>query len=302
MASAEWVAATRHHFERALDELLDGIDNKNTILAKKLHEAMCYAMLNGGKRARPLLCYAAGLDFGAPLLVLDRVASAIEAVHVYSLVHDDLPCMDDDILRRGKPTCHIAYDEPTAMLVGDALQSIAFEWLSTGNSKITNAEISLKHISILSRAIGLQGMAGGQQLDLMATDAAGIDLRDLENIHRMKTGALIEASIIMGAIFSPGGLSASDKAALKDFSRALGLAFQVIDDILDATTDTVVLGKTAGKDADQNKATYVRFLGIDEARIYAHRLNEEATQARERCSIATPHLEYLQNWLIQRTF
>ncbi len=302
MASAEWFATTRHHFECALDKLLDRADAHGGIEAKKLHEAMRYAMLNGGKRARPLLCYAAGLDFGGTISVLDRVAGAIEAVHVYSLVHDDLPCMDDDILRRGKPTCHVAYDEPTAMLVGDALQSIAFEWLSNAETTDGRASVYLKHVSLLARAIGVRGMAGGQQLDLMATDAKGISLSDLETIHRMKTGALIEASVVMGALAAPGGLISSDEEALKDFSRALGLAFQVIDDILDATADTALLGKTAGKDADQNKATYVRFLGIEEARIYAHRLNAEAIQARERCSVPTPHLAFLQSWLIQRTF
>jgi len=301
MASTEWLSSKRHDFERVLEHLLHTESSMKAFSsADRLWDAMRYAMLNGGKRARPLLCYAAGADFGVEPTRLNEVAAAIEAVHVYSLVHDDLPCMDDDVLRRGKPTCHVAYDEPTALLVGDALQSIAFEWLASSTYDV--AAVRLRQTAVLARAIGVIGMAGGQQLDLMATDQPDILLVALENIHRMKTGALIEASIVMGALATPQGLSAEDECALRDFGRALGLAFQVIDDVLDATVDTAALGKTAGKDAEQNKATYVRFLGVEDARHYARRLNEEASAALARCSVSTSHLTVLQEWLITRTF
>lgn len=299
MVSSDWLLSTRHHFETVLTRLLRGDESQSKGAANRLNEAMQYAMLNGGKRARPLLCYAAGADFGVTLNALDQAAAAIEAVHVYSLVHDDLPCMDDDVLRRGQPTCHVAYDEPTALLVGDALQSVAFEWLIVSEG---DAAGRLRQVGVLASAIGAAGMAGGQQLDLMATNQSGITLEGLENIHRMKTGALIEASIIIGALAVSEGLSSEDESALRQFGRALGLAFQVIDDVLDATVDTAALGKTAGKDAEQNKATYVRFLGVEEARHYAHRLNEEATTALAQCSVPTPHLAALQAWLIARTF
>jgi farnesyl diphosphate synthase len=296
----DWLSEQRKIFELQLAQTLAHYLNLSELNhSSRLQEAMQYAMLNGGKRVRPLLCYAAGMDMGVSIDSLHFVAVAIEAVHVYSLVHDDLPCMDDDVLRRGKPTCHIAYDEPTAMLVGDALQSLAFESLS--NSPFSSA-VQIQHVNMLAQAIGHAGMAGGQQLDLMAPQQEDMGVEHLEMIHRKKTGALIEASIVMGALAKADGLTESDIKGLKQFGRALGLAFQVIDDILDATADTAALGKTAGKDLAQNKATYVRFMGIEQARKYANQLNEEARAGLKQCSRPMLYCKALQDWLIARTF
>jgi farnesyl diphosphate synthase len=294
-----WLVAQREQFEQQLVLVLDRYLDVPHLISFRLQEAMRYAMLNGGKRARPLLCYAAGLDMGVAVDDLHLVAVAIEAVHVYSLVHDDLPCMDDDVLRRGKPTCHVAYDEPTALLVGDALQSLAFECLAESS---LSPSIQVQQVKCLASAIGQLGMAGGQQLDLLAPQYRDMTVQDLEMIHRMKTGALIEASIVMGALAKSSGLSLSDRAGLRQFGRALGLAFQVMDDVLDVTSDTVSLGKTAGKDEAQNKATYVRFMGVEKAKNYAIQLNDEAKAALRQCSVSMPHCEALQEWLIARTF
>lgn len=240
----------------------------------RLHEAMRYAVLGGGKRVRPLLAYAAGEVVHAPLERVHRVAAAVELVHAYSLVHDDLPCMDDDVLRRGRPTCHVAFDEPTALLVGDALQSLAFGVLAE-LPLCESAVDQLEMIAMLALAIGSRGMAGGQAIDLASTGQE-LTLPELENMHIHKTGELIRASVVLGA--RCGRCAPATLAPLDRFARCAGLAFQVVDDVLDAESDSQTLGKTAGKDASQNKATYVSLMGVSRARALAQELREEALE------------------------
>jgi farnesyl diphosphate synthase len=240
----------------------------------RLHEAMRYAVLDGGKRVRPLLVYAAGELHDANRDALARAAAAVEMIHAYSLVHDDMPCMDDDALRRGKPTVHVKYDEATALLVGDALQAQAFLLLSQieGDPARTVAMLRL-----LAEASGSAGMCGGQAIDL-ASVGVTLSLAELERMHRQKTGALLRASVLLGACC--GQLpDAQEAAALDAYAAAIGLAFQVVDDVLDATEDTQTLGKTAGKDAVDNKPTYVSILGLEQSRALAQKLREEAHRA-----------------------
>lgn len=226
---------------------------------QRLHAAMRHAVLLGGKRMRPLLVYAAGSAFGASVDTLDAPAVAVELIHAYSLVHDDLPAMDDDALRRGQPTVHVAFDEATAVLAGDALQSLAFEVLADADVYATTRVDLLR---TLARASGAAGMCGGQALDLAATGNGGsLSVHALEELHSLKTGALIRAAVRMGALC--GGASAEELAALDRYAAALGLAFQVRDDILDIEGDSATLGKTAGKDVAQDKATFPALIGLD---------------------------------------
>jgi len=225
----------------------------------RLHEAMRYACLGGGKRLRPLLVYATGQALGAELEQLDHAAAAVELIHAYSLIHDDLPAMDDDALRRGRPTVHIAFDEATAILAGDALQAVAFEALASAPA---TAETRIQLVATLARASGPAGMAGGQALDLAATGSSQT-LAALEHMHRMKTGALIAAAVRCGALCA--GATPAQMQALARYSAALGLAFQIRDDLLDIEGSAAELGKTPGKDAAQGKPTYPVLLGIDGA-------------------------------------
>ncbi|MFE0499843.1 (2E,6E)-farnesyl diphosphate synthase [Lysobacter soli] len=228
----------------------------------RLHAAMRHAVLLGGKRMRPLLVYAAGSAFGASVDTLDTPAVAVELIHAYSLVHDDLPAMDDDALRRGQPTVHVAFDEATAVLAGDALQSLAFEVLADAD---VDATTRVDLLRTLARASGAAGMCGGQALDLAATGNGGsLSVHALEELHSLKTGALIRAAVRMGALC--GGASAEELAALDRYAAALGLAFQVRDDILDIEGDSATLGKTAGKDVAQDKATFPALIGLDASR------------------------------------
>jgi len=264
-------------------------------LPQRLHQAMRYATFNGGKRVRPLLVYAAGLALGGDLEALDRPACAVELIHSYSLVHDDLPAMDDDDLRRGQPTCHRAYDEATAILAGDALQSLAFQLVATpGNQP---AERQLRMVDLLARACGSHGMAGGQALDI---DAVGrtMSLPELENMHIHKTGALIRASVQLGAL-AAGGDEAT-LAHLDRYAKAVGLAFQIQDDILDVVADTATLGKTQGKDAAANKPTYTRLLGLDGARQKAHELIQEALEALAPLDGRAVQLRNLARYVVER--
>jgi farnesyl diphosphate synthase len=240
----------------------------------RLHEAMRYATLDGGKRVRPLLVHAAGELGDADRDALARAAAAVEMIHAYSLVHDDMPCMDDDALRRGKPTVHVKYDEATALLVGDALQAQAFLVLSEieGDPARTVAMLRL-----LAEASGSAGMCGGQAIDL-ASVGVTLTLAELERMHRLKTGALLRASVLLGA-YCGRMPDAREVAALDAYAAAIGLAFQVVDDVLDATEDTQTLGKTAGKDAVDNKPTYVSILGLEQSRSLAGKLREEAHRA-----------------------
>ena len=247
-----------------------------TVEPRRLHEAMRYAVLGGGKRARPLLAYAAGELAAAPLAALDAVALATEYVHAYSLIHDDLPCMDNDVLRRGKPTLHVAFDEANAMLAGDALQAEAFKVLADA-PLIDPVRAAL--MRELAHAAGTEGMCGGQALDLAAIGRA-LSIDELERMHRMKTGALLLAAVRMGAI--AGQCHAATSVALDGYGRAIGLAFQVVDDILDVEQSSAALGKTAGKDAAQGKPTYVSVLGMAAAKQWAGRLRVEAHAALDR--------------------
>ena len=265
----EWISSHSERTESALARMLDTAQTT----PQRLHEAMRYAAQGGGKRIRPLLVYAAGQlsDQGnAEAVGLDAAAVAIELIHAYSLVHDDLPCMDDDDLRRGRPTVHKAFDEATALLVGDALQTRAFEILATARC---DAQVRLKMISTLAAASGSRGMAGGQAIDLESVGKK-LDLPGLKQMHAMKTGALLSCAVELGGIAAQ--LNPAQMAHLETYSQALGLAFQIVDDVLDATADSQTLGKTAGKDAAANKPTYVTLMGLDYAQKQAKELQETA--------------------------
>ena len=262
----EWLTNHSERAESALDSLLDSAQTT----PNRLHEAMRYAAQGGGKRIRPLLVYAAGSLGDAKAQALDAAAVAIECIHAYSLVHDDLPCMDDDDLRRGRPTVHKAFDEATALLVGDALQTRAFEILANAQCEV---DVRLLMISSLAAASGSRGMAGGQAIDLESVGKK-LDLAGLKQMHAMKTGALLSCAVELGGIAAH--LNPTQMAQLHQYSTALGLAFQIVDDVLDATADSQTLGKTAGKDAAANKPTYVTLMGLDYAQKQAKDLQETA--------------------------
>ena len=240
-----------------------------------LGEAMRYAVLDGGKRLRPLLVLAANEAVGGHEGAALRAACAVELIHAYSLVHDDMPCMDDDVLRRGKPTVHVKFGQAQALLAGDALQALAFELLVPDDASIPD-RVQAGLCRLLAKAAGHAGMAGGQAIDL-ASVGVSLDERQLREMHRRKTGALLEGSVMMGA--ACGAPDAKAHAGLQAYGSAVGLAFQVVDDILDVTADSATLGKTAGKDAHQNKPTYVSVLGLERSRAYARKLLDEALQA-----------------------
>ncbi len=264
------MAAERFERWRARSEaFLDTCLPEATRAPQRLHAAMRHAATGGGKRMRPLLVYAAGHLLGAEEALLDAPAAAVELIHAYSLVHDDLPAMDDDDLRRGQPTVHIAFDEATAILAGDALQTRAFEVLA--DSPAPDA-LRVAWLGTLARASGAAGMCGGQALDIDATGRQQ-SLQQLTAMHELKTGALIRASVRMGAL--AGGADEATLARLDGFAAALGLAFQVRDDILDIEADSAQLGKTAGKDAAQNKSTFPALLGIEGARAHLATLSEQ---------------------------
>ena len=251
-------AAWRSRVEATLDRVLPDPDSS----PRRLHAAMRHGVLNGGKRMRPLLTYATGTAFGASEADLDAAAAAVELVHCYSLVHDDLPAMDDDDLRRGQPTVHVAFDDATAILAGDALQSLAFDVLANAPQP---ADRRVAMLAELAQASGAAGMCGGQALDIDATgQAATIDIDALQRLHAMKTGALLRAAVRLGAIAA--GADTASRTALDRYADALGLAFQVRDDLLDVEGDAATLGKTAGKDAAQDKATFPALLGIEASR------------------------------------
>lgn len=265
----------------------------------RLHEAMRYAVLEGGKRVRPLLVFAAGELGGAALDRLEVAAAAVELIHAYSLVHDDLPCMDNDVLRRGKPTVHVEYDEATALLVGDALQGLAFQLLSE-NTLSDEAPRQLAMIRLLAAAAGSRGMAGGQQMDLESTGKA-LELAELELMHLHKTGALIRASVLLGASCAQA-LSEAQQAKLDHYAKAVGLAFQVVDDLLDDEASTATLGKTAGKDSKHGKATYVSAMGIAGARRRAQELRAQALEAANGLGPRARRLGELAEFIVLRKF
>jgi farnesyl diphosphate synthase len=257
-------AAWRARVDAALEHALPSAE----MSPQRLHAAMRHAALDGGKRMRPLLVYATGTAFGADAAALDAPATAVELIHAYSLVHDDLPAMDDDSLRRGKPTVHVAFDEATAILAGDALQSLAFQLLADAPAA---AEARVAMLRELAVAAGAGGMCGGQALDIDATGGVAVSADELQRLHGLKTGALLRASVRLGAIAA--GVDAGIRAHLDTFADALGLAFQIRDDLLDVEGDSATLGKTAGKDAAQAKATFPVLIGLDASRT---RLDELA--------------------------
>src|SRR5258706_1421160 len=258
--------------QAVLDRVLPAAD----VSPQRLHAAQRYAVLGGGKRLRPLLVYCTGEALGIPASALDAPAAAVELIHSYSLVHDDLPAMDDDDLRRGQPTTHRAFDEATAILAGDALQVLAFSLLSRDRTAGTTAEARLKMIQILADASGTAGMAGGQAIDLAAVGRA-LTLEELEGMHRLKTGALIRARVLMAAARSPA-LRAAAWDALDGDSQGIGLAFQIQDDILDVEGSTEEIGKTSGADAARAKPTYPSVLGLEAAKIRARELRQRACE------------------------
>lgn len=285
--------------QRRVGEALEKWLPADNIQPKTLHEAMRYSTLSGGKRIRPVLVYAAGQALSVPPEILDGAACAVELIHAYSLVHDDLPSMDDDDLRRGKPTCHMAYGEATAILAGDALQTLAFKVLCLDATLDCNAETRLKMIETLALASGSRGMAGGQAMDL---DAIGrrIDLTQLENMHIHKTGALIRASVRLGTLAAP----AADKNQIRNldhYAKCIGLAFQVQDDILDIEGDTETLGKTQGKDEAQDKPTYPSLMGLEAAREMAQRLHQEALNSLDSLDDQADPLRWLADYIVRRS-
>lgn len=290
----DWVKNMQLHVEGILDQSLPP---KNTT-PQRLHEAMRYATLGGGKRVRALLAYAAGVFCGASAEKASAAAAAVELIHAFSLVHDDMPCMDDDDLRRGKPSTHKQFGDAHALLVGDALQSLAFQLISE-DLNIRSAQ-KIKILHLLALATGSRGMAGGQAIDI---ESIGIPLTkdELETMHLHKTGALIRAATLMGAYSAYRQNEEKIKAA-DHFSKSIGLAFQVVDDILDAEADTETLGKTAGKDANHNKSTYVTILGIEEAKDLAMELHANAMAALSFYGQEADLLRHLANFITKRSF
>ncbi len=290
-----WMGAMQRRTESALAHILPDA----ATAPQRLHAAMRYAVLGGGKRVRPLLAYAAGEFAGAAPERLDRIACALELIHAYSLVHDDWPCMDDDTLRRGKPTVHVEYDEATALLVGDALQALAFAALAD-EPVADSAEEQIAMLALLAAAVGSRGMAGGQAIDLAAVGHQ-LAREELEFMHIHKTGALIRASVLLGA--RAGARPAGDDLARLDrYAKLVGLLFQIVDDILDAEADTATLGKTAGKDADNGKPTYVSLLGIADAKRLAADMLAEAQAALAPLGERAARLAALADYIVHRSF
>jgi len=290
---SSWAQARREQVERLLEALLPDA----ALPPSRLHEAMRYAVLGSGKRMRPLLAFAGGELLQAPDDDVGRVAAAVELVHAYSLVHDDLPCMDDDVLRRGKPTCHVAFDEATALLAGDALQSLAFGVLADAPMK-AGAPSQCRMVKLLAGAIGSRGMAGGQAIDL-SSSGRELTLPELEFMHIHKTGELIRAAVVLGAQCAAQP-APNELERLDHFAKRIGLAFQVVDDVLDAQSDTATLGKTAGKDARQNKPTYVSLMGLARARAFADELRREGLRALEPFGDRAQRLRELTDYIVLR--
>lgn len=289
----DWARQRQMHMETVLDRVLPASD----LAPQRLHQAMRYAVLDGGKRVRPLLAYAAGELTHAASERVEAVAAAVELIHVYSLVHDDLPCMDNDALRRGKPTCHVAFDEATALLVGDSLQSLAFQLIAE-RTVAHSPSVQLELIRLLALASGSRGMAGGQAIDLESVGKA-LTQPELEFMHIHKTGALIRAAVLLGA-HAGNGLDSSQLDAINHYATCIGLAFQVMDDILDVEANTATLGKTAGKDADQNKPTYVSILGLEAARKLAEELHHNALSALLEFGDDARRLAQIADFIVQR--
>jgi len=293
-ALQEFMGICQARAEAALEARLPA-ENR---MPERLHQAMRYSALGGGKRLRPLLTYATGQALGVPLELLDGPASAVEMIHVYSLIHDDLPAMDDDSLRRGKPTCHVAYDEATAILAGDGLQALAFHVLAQDPTINVPAENRIAMIECLATASGSLGMVGGQAIDLHSVGKA-LDLPALENMHIRKTGALIRASVKLAALAkTPIEAVVADR--LDHYAKCIGLSFQIKDDILDEESDTQTLGKTQGKDRDNNKPNYPALLGLAGAKQKAQELHEDALDSLSGFGPEAELLRELSRFIIDR--
>ena len=292
---AAWSHAQLQRIETVLQKVLPAPE----IAPQRLHEAMRYAVLGGGKRVRPLLTFAAGELARADAERVAIAGAAVELIHAYSLVHDDLPCMDDDVLRRGRPTCHVEFDEPTALLVGDALQSLAFQ-LVAEYRLADDMATQLEMVKLLAAASGSRGMAGGQAIDLDSVGKA-LSVPELEFMHIHKTGALIRVAAMLG-VRCGNGLSDTDLARVDTFAKCVGLAFQVVDDVLDAEASTATLGKTAGKDAKDNKPTYVSAMGVAPARELAQRLRQEALAALSEFGAPARRLRELADFIVLRKY
>jgi farnesyl diphosphate synthase len=290
-----WMGSVQARMEAVLARHLPAA----TSVPVRLHAAMRYATLEGGKRVRPLLCFAAGEAGGAPPERLEIAAAAVELIHAYSLAHDDLPCMDDDVLRRGKPTVHVEYDEATALLVGDALQALAFQLLAE-HRLADEPATQLGMVAALAFAAGSRGMAGGQSIDLESTGRM-LSVPELEAMHIRKTGALIRAAVQLGARCGRA-LPETERAGLDRYAKCIGLAFQVVDDVLDAEASTATLGKTAGKDSKQGKPTYVSAIGAGDARKLAEELRREAHAALAPLGERGRRLRELADFVVLRRF
>jgi farnesyl diphosphate synthase len=292
---AAWSHAHLQRVEATLQRVLPAPD----IAPQRLHRAMRYAVLEGGKRVRPLLAFAAGELANADPERVALAGSAVELIHAYSLVHDDLPCMDNDVLRRGKPTCHVEYDEPTALLVGDALHSLAFQVL--GDYRLADdTKTQLEMVKLLAAAAGSRGMAGGQAIDLESV-GKNLTVLELEFMHIHKTGAIIRASALLGARCG-SGLGKQEFGQLDLFAKLIGLAFQVVDDVLDAEGSTATLGKTAGKDAKDHKPTYVSAIGVARARELAQELRQNALDALAGFGERALRLRQIADFIVLRKF
>jgi geranylgeranyl pyrophosphate synthase len=287
------------HYRRRVDQKLTEVLDSYTQVPEPLLAAMRYSVLGGGKRVRPLLVYASGELAGVAEPALDAVATAVELIHAYSLVHDDLPAMDDDDLRRGRPTTHKKFDEATAILAGDALQALAFEVLAVDRALATEPAAQVKILAWLARAAGPAGMVGGQALD-MAAEGRRMDEAGLERIHRGKTGALIRASIMMPSEL--GALSAEHRANLDVFASDIGLVFQIRDDLLEVEQDTVTLGKSAGSDSGNEKSTYPSTLGIEGARRRAAETQQRAVAALRELGPGADGLLWLSEYILNRSY
>jgi len=282
-----------------VEQVLDSVLPSAEIAPQRLHGAMRYTVMGGGKRVRALLAYAAGDLCGAHPEIMDAAAAAVELIHAYSLVHDDMPCMDDDDLRRGKPSCHKQYDDATALLVGDALQTLAFQILSSPGLH-PETERQLQMVQLLAIASGSRGMAGGQAIDLQSVGKP-LTQTELESMHIHKTGALIRAAALLGAHATEQS-DADRVKAIDTYAQSIGLAFQVVDDILDTEADTATLGKTANKDAHANKPTYVTILGLKRAKELARELHDNALNALAPYATQAQRLTQLAQYITQRSF
>lgn len=287
-------------YQQRVEHYLQQQLSAGPVTEPQLREAMSYSLLLGGKRVRPFLVYSCGSLLGADINDLDGPAAAIEAIHCYSLIHDDLPAMDNDDLRRGKPTCHKAFNEATAILAGDAIQAMAFEIITHHPYQHVQPASVLGMVKQLSRASGYAGMCGGQAIDLAHTNQL-TTLEELEQMHRLKTGALIECAVYLGWLCSPQQ-DPAHLSALQAYARSLGLAFQVQDDILDIESDTATLGKPQGSDSKANKATYPALLGLNAAKQKAAQLYQDALAALQQLPYNTSELQMFARYIIERKF